>query len=137
MEASETMRERGAARFAYEADGVVLINRIKPHTDFHGPFESGLVKMSVIGLGKERQAYEMHCFGVRGLRELVPIAAKRVLATGKIVCGVGIVENAHDETALIEALPANRIFEREPELDRKSTRLNSSHSSVSRMPSSA
>src|SRR5207253_1433610 len=54
-------------RHAFAADGIVLINRIKPHTDFHGQYESGLVKMSVIGLGKERQAFAIHDFGVHGL----------------------------------------------------------------------
>lgn len=103
-------------RFAWEADGVVLINRIKPHTDFHGPFESGLMKMSVIGLGKERQAFEMHQHGVHGLRELTPAAALHVLATGKICFGVGIVENAYDETAHVELIPADAIPAREPRL---------------------
>ncbi|HWN96042.1 MAG TPA: DUF2088 domain-containing protein [Methylomirabilota bacterium] len=103
-------------RFAWESDGAIVINRIKPHTDFHGSFESGLVKMIVIGLGKERQAFEMHGFGVHGLRDLVPEAAKRVLATGKILGGVGIVENAYDETAIIEAVPAANIWAREPQL---------------------
>ena len=103
-------------RFAWESDGVIVVNRIKPHTDFHGDFESGLVKMAVIGLGKERQAFEMHSFGVAGLRDLVPQAAKRLLATGKILAGIGIVENAYDETALVEAVPAAKILTREPQL---------------------
>src|SRR5688572_7633949 len=59
-------------RHAFEADGIILINRIKPHTDFRGVYESGLVKMSVIGLGKERQAVAIHDFGVHGLRNLLP-----------------------------------------------------------------
>lgn len=103
-------------RFAWESDGVIVINRIKPHTDFHGPHESGLVKMSVIGLGKEAQAFELHRFGVHGLRDLVPQTAKHVLATGKILMGIGIVENAYDETAIIEAIPGAQIMTREPVL---------------------
>lgn len=103
-------------RFAWESDGVILINRIKPHTDFHGRFESGLAKMAVIGLGKERQAFEMHSHGVHGLRDLVPPAAEKVFATGKILGGVAIVENAYDETMRIEVLPAASIMKREPEL---------------------
>ena len=103
-------------RHAWESDGVILVNRIKPHTDFHGSFESGLVKMSVIGLGKEKQAFEMHRFGVHGLRDLVPETAKRVFATGKIIMGIGIVENAYDETAVIEAIPGGSIIDREPSL---------------------
>lgn len=103
-------------RLTWESDGVIVINRIKPHTDFHGDFESGLAKMIVIGLGKERQAFEMHSFGVHGLRDLVPQAAKRLLATGKILAGIGIVENAYDETMIVEAIPAANIWTREPQL---------------------
>jgi hypothetical protein len=103
-------------RHAWESDGVILINRIKPHTDFHGQFESGLVKMSVIGLGKEKQALAMHAWGIIGLRDMVPQVASRVVETGKILLGVGIVENAYDETAMIEAIAAKDFFAREPEL---------------------
>ncbi len=103
-------------RFGYESDGVILLNRIKPHTAFHGDYESGLVKMSVIGLGKERLANELHRFGVYGLKTIMPQAARRILETGKIVLGVGIVENAYDETAIIEALTPAEILTREPEL---------------------
>ena len=103
-------------RFAWDSDGVILINRIKPHTDFHGTYESGLMKMCVIGLGKEKQASEMHRFGIHGLRDLVPQAARKILATGKLVIGIGIVENAYEETAIIEAIAAKHIPEREPHL---------------------
>ena len=103
-------------RHAWESDGVILINRIKPHTDFHGHFESGLVKMSVIGLGKEKQARAVHSWGITGLRDMVPQMARRVVQTGKILLGVAIVENAYDETALIEAIAARDFFAREPEL---------------------
>ncbi len=103
-------------RHAWESDGVIVINRIKPHTDFHGQFESGLVKMSVIGLGKEKQALAMHAWGIVGLRDMIPQMARRVVETGKILLGVGIVENAYDETAMIEAIAAQDFFAREPEL---------------------
>lgn len=103
-------------RQAYESDGIILINRIKPHTDFHGQYESGLVKMAVIGLGKERQAFAIHRHGVRGLKELVPRSAVEVLATGKILLGLAILENACDETMRILALPASEILRREPDL---------------------
>jgi hypothetical protein len=103
-------------RIAYESDGVILVNRVKPHTDFHARYESGLVKMSVIGLGNRAQALEMHRHGVRGLVELLPRAAERVLATGKILLGLVIVENAHEEVMHLEAVRPERILEREPEL---------------------
>lgn len=104
------------AKDAYDADGVVIVNRVKPHTDFHGPVESGLMKMCVIGLGKHAQALEMHRQGVYGLRELVPVAARKILSTGKIYLGIGIVENALDETLLIKAANAEDIESLDAEL---------------------
>jgi hypothetical protein len=103
-------------RAAYESDGVILVNRIKPHTDFHGRYESGLVKMAVIGLGKHAAAVEVHSFGVSGLAERIPLSFKKILQSGKILFGLGLVENAYDQTAYIEAIPADRILDREPEL---------------------
>jgi hypothetical protein len=116
MPSEGLMNEAFMDRHAWDSDGVILINRIKPHTDFHGAYESGLVKMAVIGLGKEAQAFELHRFGVRGLRDFVPETAKRVFATGKILMGVGIVENAYDETAIVEAIRGDLIMKREPDL---------------------
>ncbi|MBN1248066.1 MAG: DUF2088 domain-containing protein [Anaerolineae bacterium] len=103
-------------RYAYESDGVVLINRVKLHTDFHGPHESGLVKMSVIGLGKHRQALEIHSSGVYGLRHLIPWTSQQILATGKVRFGLALVENAYDETMTVKALAATEIHEKEPAL---------------------
>jgi hypothetical protein len=103
-------------RHAYEADGVILINRIKPHTDFHGPYESGLVKMAVIGLGKHKQALEIHRFGVKGLQELLPATAAEIFDTGKIILGLAIVENACDTPMVIKALRPDRILSEEPDL---------------------
>jgi hypothetical protein len=101
-------------RLAAEADGTIVINRIKPHTSFHGKYESGLMKMLAIGLGKHRQALALHRRGVAGLRELMPQVALRVLRHGNVRLGIGIVENAYDETMLVKALPAARIPEEEP-----------------------
>jgi hypothetical protein len=101
---------------AFRADGIILINRIKPHTDYHGPYESGLVKMAVIGLGKHDQALEIHRFGVPGLRDLIPQCAEIIFGTGKILGGVAIVENAYEQTAIIEALPFEAILSQEPRL---------------------
>ena len=103
-------------RNAFESDGVVLLNRIKPHTDFHGTYESGLVKMSVVGLGNHEQAKIMHGLGVRGLRDLIPLAAKEVFATGKILFGLGVVEDAHDDTMQVRAWKPDAILAEEPEL---------------------
>lgn len=103
-------------KLAFEADGVILINRIKPHTDFHGPYESGLAKMTVIGLGKHDGALEMHGLGVRGLRDLAPRVAREILSTGKILLGLAVVENAYDETCVVKALRPESVLEEEPRL---------------------
>ena len=60
----------------------IVINRVKPHTDFHGPYESGLMKMMAIGLGKRQQAEALHAYGVKGLRELMPLVAQHVRHAG-------------------------------------------------------
>ena len=84
-----------------------LINRIKPHTDFHGRYESGLMKMALIGLGKLEGARAVHDFGIYGLRELIAPGAAQVLSTGKILAGIGLVENAFHETLHVEVLKAD------------------------------
>ncbi len=99
---------------AWNSDGVILINRIKPHTDYHGKYESGLVKMSVIGLGKEKQATAVHSYGVYGLSVLIPIIASEIFQSGKIIGGIGIVENKFDNIKIIRALRADMIFDHEP-----------------------
>ena len=98
---------------AFAADATIIVNRVKPHTDFHGPYESGIMKMTAIGLGKQVQADVLHAYGVRGLRDFMPLVARRVLAEGKVVLGVAIVENALDRTMLVEAIPAAKIPDRE------------------------
>ncbi|MHB9107093.1 MAG: nickel pincer cofactor-dependent isomerase, group 22 [Armatimonadota bacterium] len=104
------------AEEAYRADGTILINRVKPHTSFTGRYESGLMKMMAIGLGKAPQARAIHALGVRGLREVMPQAAAQVLRHGNVLLGVAVVENAHDELMLLCAIPAAEIPAREPEL---------------------
>jgi len=103
-------------KFAAEADGVVLINRVKPHTNFRAPLESGIVKMMTIGMGKIRGATALHFNGMDSFGEILPLAAKLVMAKKNILLGVGLVENAHDETALVEVMPGDQIFAREPAL---------------------
>jgi hypothetical protein len=85
---------------ALEADHVLLVNRIKPHTDFRGRIESGLAKICAIGLGKQRGAQTIHSYGTRGLVELMPRAARCIIdKTGKILGGLAILENPREETA--------------------------------------
>lgn len=103
-------------RHAYHSDGTILINKIKPHTDFHGRYESGLVKMTVIGLGKEKGAEAIHHYGVDGLARHVPASAKQVLSTGKIIAGIALIENAYDRIMKVKALAAAEILDEEPGL---------------------
>ena len=89
---------------AYESDGVVIVNRVKPHTDFHGEHESGIIKMCVIGLGKQKQALQVHREGAYGLKNHILPAARVVLSSGKIRMGIGVVENAYDQTCLVRGV---------------------------------
>jgi hypothetical protein len=94
-------------RFAAEADGIALVNRVKPHTDFKGSIESGLFKMMTIGLGKWKGAVQYHRANVNhGYETVITSVGREMLAKAKIALGVGVVENAYDETALIEAFNA-------------------------------
>src|SRR5215216_4751153 len=110
-------------RIASRADGVVTVGRIKQHTDFRSDIESGLLKMASIGLGKHAQALALHAHGVKGIRDYMVEAGKAVFASGKVLFGVGIVENAYEETAMIEAIPPEGIVEREAQLLKESANL--------------
>ncbi len=95
-------------RNAFEADGIFVVNRVKAHTAFKAPNESGLVKMMGIGMGKRRGADMYHRYD---LGTLLPAAAHVVLNTCKIVGGMGIVENSRDETWRLRAVPPERMHE--------------------------
>ena len=103
-------------KIAWQADGVILINRVKPHTDFIGKYESGLVKMSTIGLGNHAGAQQVHSLGVRGLSELIPVLAKAVLSDSKIVGGFAVIEDAYHTTAGLHWLDREQIMDEEPQL---------------------
>jgi hypothetical protein len=94
---------------AAAADGILLVNRVKPHTDFHGAVESGLAKILAIGLGNHRGAQVLHAGGVAALGGAIREAADVVLARGRVLGGLGIVENAHEETAEVELVPADQV----------------------------
>jgi len=104
-------------RLAAEADHVLVCNRVKPHTTFAGTIESGLMKMLLIGLGKHEGAKIYH----RAIQDysfdrIVRSVAGEVLAKCRILAGLAIVENACDQTALIEAVPPGEFESREPQL---------------------
>ncbi|MGG1572180.1 lactate racemase domain-containing protein [Fictibacillus sp. NRS-1165] len=103
-------------KHAYEADKVIVINRIKPHTAFRGPVESGLMKMITIGLGKQKGAEAAHAYSFKHMAEHVPEMAKIVLSKVPIIFGLGSIENAYDRPAKIVAVPAEELEQREPGL---------------------
>lgn len=104
---------------AAAADAIIVVNRIKAHTCFRGPYESGLIKMLVIGLGKQRGAERLHSLGFGRMAELLPVFGRVVLEQAPVVMGLALVENGCDETCLIEAVPPGLILEREPQLLRQ------------------
>jgi hypothetical protein len=110
-------REVLVAEDAFEADAVVLANRVKPHTDFHGPVESGLCKMAVIGLGKHRGAESLHNAGLAAdFSEMIEERARLILEEAPVIGGIALIENANDRATHVEGMPTDRILEREPEL---------------------
>lgn len=103
-------------RIASQADAIVVINRVKPHTAFRGQIESGIMKMIAIGLGKQKGAEACHQLGFKYMAENVPAMARIMIDKLPILFGVALVENAYDQTCRIEVLPAAQIEAREPEL---------------------
>jgi lactate racemase-like protein len=103
-------------KHAAEADAIVVINRIKPHTGFRGPTESGLTKMLSIGIGKIIGAATYHMHGMDRFPELLPQIRDTIIANCNLLFGVGVVENAFDETAVVEVVPAEQLATREPQL---------------------
>lgn len=101
---------------AYEADGIVVVNRVKPHTDFKGDFESGLCKMMGIGIGKHKGATTIHSYGFDQFHDLIPEVGEAIIDHAPISFGVAILENAYEDTAKVEIVPKDQIIAREKEL---------------------
>ncbi len=116
-------------RHAFEADHVLICNRVKPHTRFAGPIESGLMKMMLIGLGKKNGAEVYHRAIVNhSFAQIIRSVVDQVLANCGILAGLAILENAHDETARIEAVLPSQFESREVEL------LRMAKQSMARLP---
>ncbi|MDQ3318474.1 MAG: nickel-dependent lactate racemase, partial [Actinomycetota bacterium] len=103
-------------RNAYEADSVVVVNRVKPHTAFRGTVESGPTKMLAIGLGKQRGAYSIHSAGWGAIHETIPQAARVAVETGKVAFGLAVLENADEKPYRVAAIPAGSLEEAEAPL---------------------
>jgi hypothetical protein len=103
-------------RVAYESDGVMLIGRVKWHTDFAGRIESGLFKMMAIGLGKFAGAQRYHAYAYRlGLEHVIRSVGRQVLGSGRILGGLAILEDANHNTGKIDAVPVEVMEQREEE----------------------
>ena len=103
-------------RNAYEADGVIVVNRIKPHTAFRGTVESGPTKMLAIGLGKQRGAHSVHSAGWDAIHETIPQAARVAVGTGRVAFGLAVLENADEEPYRVAVIPAGGLEEAEAPL---------------------
>jgi hypothetical protein len=104
-------------RYASESDGVMLVGRVKQHTDFAGKIESGLFKMMGIGLGKWSGAKNYHTHAYRlGMEQVIRSVGAQVLGSGKILGGLAILEDAYHNTAKLTAVPVGRMLEMEEEL---------------------
>ena len=111
-------------KYAHDADGVVLINRVKPHTSFRGEIESGIVKMMTIGMGKINGATSLHGnHPITEFGDALPRAAKAIMECQPFLFGIGMVEDAFDDTAIIQALPAETLFAEETKLQAKAKEL--------------
>ena len=103
-------------RYACEADGIVIINRVKPHTAFRGPIESGLMKMMSIGLGKQKGAEACHQLGFKHMAENVPAMARIIMERLPVLFGIATVENPFDKVVKIRVVPTKDIEPVEIEL---------------------
>ena len=102
---------------AFEADGIIVVNRIKPHTKFKAPIESGLMKMMAIGMGKQKGAEYYHKAAIQyTFPKIIVDVGREVLKKVPILCGLGLVENGYDQTAAIAAVLPDELEKKEKEL---------------------
>jgi hypothetical protein len=103
-------------KYAWESDGMVIFNKVKPHTDFRGRHESGLAKMIAIGLGKHKGASAFHLRGFGAFAETIPRAAEVFLGKAPVAFGLGLVQNAYDEICNIDFCEAGDILKLDADL---------------------
>ncbi len=113
---------------AMEMDGLIVINRVKPHTSFHAPVESGLIKMLAVGLGNPQGATALHSYGIRGLESFIPLVAAYIMEHLPVLYGIAIVENGYEQTALVAGMEPGQFYERECDL------LKTARSLMPRLP---
>ncbi len=110
-------------RIALRSDGIIVVGRVKPHTDFKGKIESGLMKMMAIGLGKQKGAETIHYYQSEGYHKIMPAAARLIMEKTPILLGLAIVENAYHEIAIVKALEPHEIEREEMKLLEKAKEM--------------
>lgn len=110
-------------KYASEADGIILVGRIKAHTQFVGPYESGLMKMAVIGMGKQHGAESVHAQGFKNMAKNIRRYGKAILKNAPVICGIGTIENAYDQTYKLAALTPEEIIQQEPDLLKEAKKI--------------
>ncbi len=108
---------------ALEADHIIAVNRVKPHTKFKADIESGLCKMLTVGLGKAEGAYEFHCSAVNNTFKIIEDAAKMVMENCNILLGIALLEDGHGSLSHIEAIEKSSIIDREKKLLKDAYRM--------------
>ena len=120
METVELTRAEGLPvlmdRYAAAADGIIVLNRVKMHTSFRGDYESGLLKMMAVGLGKQKGADVVHAGGEDDMARRIRLIGSAAIQASRVVLGVALLENAFDKTFAVEVMPGKEIVEREPAL---------------------
>lgn len=111
------------SRIALKADGIFVVGRVKPHTDFKGEIESGLLKMMAIGLGNQKGAEMIHWHKYDGYHRILPEAGRLIAEKTNVVMGLALLENAHHETAEIHALHPEEFYDEEKRLLEKAKDL--------------
>ena len=106
-------------KYAAEADGIIVNCRVKPHTAFRGPYESGIMKMMTIGLGKQYGAEICHSEGFENMAKNIPLFGRCILKNSPVLFAVATIDNAFEETYKLCVVPAEKIEEGEPKLLRK------------------
>lgn len=99
---------------AYEADGIILMNRVKPHTSFRGRYESGLIKMLAIGLAKQKGAEATHFLRYENMAENIVAVSKIAISKLNILCGISTIENGYSHLARVYVSAREEILEKEP-----------------------
>ena len=103
-------------KLAAQADGIVLFNRVKPHTGFRGDYESGLLKMAAVGLGKQKGAETVHAGGPSAMAGRIKTFGTLAITHAPVLFGVATVENAYDKVCTVKAMTPQEIFSQEPKL---------------------